>query len=453
MDRCCAPLERVRAEGQAYTLRTGEGGWQSALGLNWTGENQLSLIAEFWHDSRSLRSAEWHAWRDQATNVPPWLPADARMGHLAMLASAFGNPNLKRDNLLLRAAWTNNVWSPAVNMVYTPADRGRITTVSLAWQGNVLRVEGGYRRFDGPHSAIARNLPDRNRAYLWIKYPFSRRAAHARIPHLSDRLNAMSAPSPHPDHETSPPHWVVGLRELPVVLGLNTAIGFASTFIYDDWPHWDDNMVVSQCIGLCIYAGVLFFRKWLRVHCARSGIVATLLTGACVVFGILAGDTLAGWLLPTHPALFLDKLDSKHFVAYVVFGIGGGTIGMLYFGGKWRLTKERAAQAQRAAAEADLRALQAQVEPHFFNTLADLDALIALDPKRARVLLGHLNRYLRNSLTHSRSLAPTLGDESTIPGVSRHHGNPLARSIPSQDRLPGRLSRSPPGAHADPAAG
>ena len=165
-------LERVRAEGQAYTLRTGEGGWQSALGLNWTGENQLSLIAEFWHDSRSLRSAEWHAWRDQATNVPPWLPADARMGHLAMLASAFGNPNLRRDNLLLRAAWTNNVWSPAVDMVYTPADRGRITTVSLAWQGNVLRVEGGYRRFDGPHSAIARNLPDRNRAYLWIKYPF-----------------------------------------------------------------------------------------------------------------------------------------------------------------------------------------------------------------------------------------------------------------------------------------
>lgn len=224
----------------------------------------------------------------------------------------------------------------------------------------------------------------------------------------------MSAPSPHPDHETRPPHWVVGLRELPVVLGLNTAIGFASTFIYDDWPHWDDNMVVSQCIGLCIYAGVLFFRKWLRVHCARSGIVATLLTGVCVVFGILAGDTLAGWLLPTHPALFLDKLDSKHFVAYVVFGIGGGTIGMLYFGGKWRLTeeKERAAQAQRAAAEADLRALQAQVEPHFlFNTLANLDALIALDPKQARVLLGHLNRYLRNSLTHSRSLAPTLGDE------------------------------------------
>lgn len=165
-------LDRVMAYGAKYGLQTTHGGWQSTAGLNWTAENQLSLIAEYWHDSRSLRSSEWAAWRQHATSLPAWLPAEARSGSLADLAGAFGNPNLRRDNLLLRTSWSDSVWNPALDMVYTPADHGRVTTLSLSWQGDTVKIEGGYRRFDGPGSAIARNLPDRDRAYLWIKYPF-----------------------------------------------------------------------------------------------------------------------------------------------------------------------------------------------------------------------------------------------------------------------------------------
>ena len=165
-------LDRFMEDGRQYPLQTGAGGWQSLVGLNWTGENQLSLIAEYWHDSRSLRSAEWASWRTRAENLPAWLPKEARSGSLADLAGAFNNPNLRRDNLLLRASWTDNVWSPAIDLVYTPVDHGRVTTISLAWQGDVLKIEGGYRRFDGPKSAIARNLPNRDTAYLWFIYSF-----------------------------------------------------------------------------------------------------------------------------------------------------------------------------------------------------------------------------------------------------------------------------------------
>lgn len=165
-------LDRFMADGRQYRLQTSTGGWQTMAGLGWTGESQLSLIAEYWHDSRSLRSSEWADWRSHATELPAWLPEEARSGSLADLAGAFGNPNLRRDNVLLRASWTDNVWSPALDVVYTPADHGRVTTLSLAWQGDVFKVEGGYRRFDGPLSAIARNLPNRDTAYLWVKYPF-----------------------------------------------------------------------------------------------------------------------------------------------------------------------------------------------------------------------------------------------------------------------------------------
>ena len=75
-------------------------------------------------------------------------------------------------------------------------------------------------------------------------------------------------------------------------------------------------------------------------------------------------------------------------------------------------SKRDVERAERAAIEAQLRALQAQIEPHFlFNTLANLDALIAVDAAEARNLLANLIRYLRAALTHARSEAATLQTE------------------------------------------
>jgi len=62
-----------------------------------------------------------------------------------------------------------------------------------------------------------------------------------------------------------------------------------------------------------------------------------------------------------------------------------------------------------------LKLLQAQIEPHFlFNTLANLDALIATDPKRARVMLAHLNDYLRATLAAARKARSSLGEEFAL---------------------------------------
>jgi len=208
--------------------------------------------------------------------------------------------------------------------------------------------------------------------------------------------------------------WRVASHELPAILLLNAFIALASTLLYKDWDHWWSTFASSNCIGLSTYATAVTLNRW-KLYCFdknRRKAASVMILGT--LFGILLGDTLAGWLVPDHHGLIASHFETNNFSAYLVFGIIGGTIGSLYFGSKWRLTEQshRIEQAQRAAAEAELRVLQAQVEPHFlFNTLANLDALIALDPKQARVLLGHLNRYLRNSLNHSRSEATTLGDE------------------------------------------
>jgi signal transduction histidine kinase len=66
----------------------------------------------------------------------------------------------------------------------------------------------------------------------------------------------------------------------------------------------------------------------------------------------------------------------------------------------------------RLIAEAQLKALQAQVEPHFlFNTLAHVKALQEIDVKQAGFMLDHLITYLRTALPNLREGSSTLGKE------------------------------------------
>ncbi len=73
---------------------------------------------------------------------------------------------------------------------------------------------------------------------------------------------------------------------------------------------------------------------------------------------------------------------------------------------------KREAALEKAALEAKLAALQAQVEPHFlFNTLANLKYLIRTDVDVAQNLLSHLVAYLRVAMPDMRSISSTVGKE------------------------------------------
>jgi len=77
--------------------------------------------------------------------------------------------------------------------------------------------------------------------------------------------------------------------------------------------------------------------------------------------------------------------------------------------------QRRAADVGREAMAANLRALQAQIEPHFlFNTLANVTSLIDADPVRARHMLETFIRFLRASLAATRRSTTTLADEFAL---------------------------------------
>jgi LytS/YehU family sensor histidine kinase len=122
------------------------------------------------------------------------------------------------------------------------------------------------------------------------------------------------------------------------------------------------------------------------------------------------------------PAYVRERLS---FFLYNVFAaFGNGLLISLIFYVKRRearaATALHKAEAERhllskQAIEAELKLLQAQVEPHFlFNTLASVQYLTETDPKQANVLLGHLIAYLRAALPQLRARSSTLGREIAL---------------------------------------
>ena len=74
-----------------------------------------------------------------------------------------------------------------------------------------------------------------------------------------------------------------------------------------------------------------------------------------------------------------------------------------------------AARSDKERATAELKALRAQVEPHFlYNTLSNVVSLIDREPATAKHMTERLIGYLRHTLDASRRDHATLGDELNI---------------------------------------
>ena len=139
--------------------------------------------------------------------------------------------------------------------------------------------------------------------------------------------------------------------------------------------------------------------------------MVTVATTAC---GLVLGLALGGALVAGHPAFLLDN-DSWVLVGVLVSALA--VAGFEVLNARERLARaERDALARgKALAEAELRVLQAQVEPHFlFNTLANVISLIRTEPDRAARLLERLTSLLRASLSRTRRIDGTLGDELAV---------------------------------------
>lgn len=170
-------------------------------------------------------------------------------------------------------------------------------------------------------------------------------------------------------------------------------------------------VVYSLAIGSFIWAIIDLGRHFIP-SAAETGWPTGLQGSALMAAGIAGGyflgtwvgDTLCqafGWYsstpLPQRPGALRNNL---------LITLTAGVAGTYYFYtlNKSAYLQRKMVEASHLANEARLKLLETQLEPHMlFNTLANLRALIAVDPERAQTMLDHMIAYLRATLSASRA--------------------------------------------------
>jgi hypothetical protein len=168
---------------------------------------------------------------------------------------------------------------------------------------------------------------------------------------------------------------------------------------------------ITFCCWFFIDAGRLLAARWLQ---RRSPMAHPQWPGWPWMAGVLVVGTVLGYqtghtvgnLVTGHNAPGLLFEGPVRAVSLVLFSLIPGVLATYYFYTRSRLATiaAQAQEAQRHAAQAQLRLLESQLEPHMlFNTLANLRVLIALDPPRAQAMLDQLIAFLRATLNASRA--------------------------------------------------
>jgi sensor histidine kinase YesM len=186
----------------------------------------------------------------------------------------------------------------------------------------------------------------------------------------------------------------------------NTAIAGVLTIMDPEFSFWHE-FIYSQCIGLSI-----LFINLLVVSCTASGKRRVWMLAVALPVSVAIGVSLAFW------ASGVGSWDDPRAWQPVAVGLFFGFIGAVTLLLSERIEMEVEqrklikSESERREVEANLKLLQAQIEPHFlFNTLANVSSLIDSDPALAKKLLERLNDWLRVALLRARSDRSTLGDE------------------------------------------
>lgn len=178
--------------------------------------------------------------------------------------------------------------------------------------------------------------------------------------------------------------------------------------------HWTWIEAAALALPLCLIAALLFLSTWflcralplgprvetLGSHGAAWGLAAVLMGSLWAGLAWLLARVLA-WLpglgaLPRRVDAALPVLTGLGILLYLA------SVALSYL----MLAQERTVEAERKGAElqllaqeSELKALRAQLNPHFlFNSLNSLSALTAVDPARAREMCVLLSDFLRRSL-------------------------------------------------------
>jgi len=206
-------------------------------------------------------------------------------------------------------------------------------------------------------------------------------------------------------------------QTLLLLLAINTGIA-ALLSIEESRPFWHP-FITAQTMGLLIAYAVNTTQPWGKSHPVWR-LTAAVAIGSVV--GVVLVVLIKGYVIgdATYRAPGMFTQMGRFFgtaMSGFILGFCVSLVFLLKFSEAHAAAALHRAEAERHlmakhAIEAELKLMQAQVEPHFlFNTLASVQYLTETDPRAAGTLLSHLIDYLRAALPQLRASSTTLGKE------------------------------------------
>lgn len=179
------------------------------------------------------------------------------------------------------------------------------------------------------------------------------------------------------------------------------------------WLVWyGKSLTVSAVIGYLIHVmfavltpmvGPARIRGWSDAQ--RSAFFA-----GVPIAGVVIGWPISVALSEGGTPTWMSRLDPSTLVGALLFSVLISFIFHQVFS-----AKARQVIAERRAVEAQLKLLQAQMEPHFlFNTLAGVQTMIDVEPERAKQMLASFTDYLRATVASLRTEDSSVGQELAL---------------------------------------
>lgn len=197
---------------------------------------------------------------------------------------------------------------------------------------------------------------------------------------------------------------------IALILSLSfSAINFGEGFVA--------NTIICLSVGLCMYFAIVI----VFYVCKPSNQIYRMIAAICslctgLIIGLFLGLIFTGKDISPFMSARVDVV-----VQTVILGTITGFL-YWYIVNSQRSMSIAIAKAQKEkikrliiekqVVEANLRLLQAQIEPHFlFNTLSNIITLLEVDKAKGLNMLENLTTYLRMTLSQSREETSTLGQE------------------------------------------
>ena len=181
--------------------------------------------------------------------------------------------------------------------------------------------------------------------------------------------------------------------------------------------HFLASLIMSQSFGLTTCSIILLM---LRAFKPRRWLTLISVTFTAVISSAIIGLNIGFFIL--EKMFFISmNLPMKDLLQIILAAIIFSSAALYFFISKSRLRyrnemieqeKIKRTAAEKEYLSANLRMLQAQIEPHFlFNTLSNILSLIDTQPAKGKSMLLDLTKYLRTSLSRTLPEKTTLHQE------------------------------------------